>query len=320
MDKRTSLQIIAAAIGLLTAMALFNLLKKWDARSSHQLKQIGEILSIDGAVERRSPGALTMEAVPGPRPLYHQDLLVTQRGGFATIVLSPDGPTLKINEGSRFIAEIDAARPQAFIGTILDGTVSVVNPGQKGVFRLYREGREISFESADRTMVPVIPMDKSVATGSNATTPPAPTTGATPGIVITATQVDESARASKLSHQPSADAAPAAQPPSGSDTDSLSDILTNDDIMKTVRSQTSYFQRCFLSYIHRAGASATAQGTIVLSFTIQPSGKVSEAQLVRSEFNDLTLHNCTREVIERTRFKLFKGPAVPVQEFPVLLQ
>lgn len=299
--------MVAAVIGFITALATFNMMRKCDTRPPRNLKQIGEITALQGAVERRVPGAVNMESVPSPRPIYHQDLLVTQRDSSLTLSLTPDGPTLRLNENTRFVAEFDATQPGAFIGTLLDGTLTVLNPGRKGLFRLFREGQEISLESAEKPLVPVIPAETLQPTEES----PA----ATAGIVITATVPDDSAPTSTPAR-----AATAPTPPTGG---GESELLTNDDIIRALRNQTGLFQRCYLGFIHRRGSGSAmtgASGKITMRFTVQPSGRANEAQVVQSEFNDPTLHNCVREVIERARFKTFRGAAVVIQEFPITLQ
>lgn len=314
MSKRPTLQVIAAVVGFATALAIFNMLKRCDGRPSGGLKPIGEITAVEGSVERRTPGAVNIETVPGPRPLYHQDLLVTQRASTATITLTPDGPTLRLNENTRFIAEIDATRHGAFIGTLLDGTLSVLNSGRKGLFRLFREGREIPLESAERRLVPVIPAEGTAPSSQAAVGgTPSPMTG---GIIITATSPSEEAQPTPKPESTAPQAANSASP-----LEAESEILTNDDIIKTLRGQTGFFQRCYLGFIHRSGSNASSQsGKVTLRFKIQPSGKVSDASILRSDFRDSTLNNCVREVLERARFKIFRGPAVPVEEFPISLQ
>lgn len=305
--RRPTLQIIAAVIGFLTALAAFNFLRKFDWGSTGHYKKVGQILAVEGQVERRLPGAVNMETVPNPRPLFHQDLIVIQNGGSATISLEPNGPTLRLHENTRFIPELDATKPGAFIGTLLDGTLTVLNPGRKDLFRLFREGKEVAFEAADKTLVPMIPADGTAL-------PARPSDSAGGGITIVATQPDESSAA-----KPEATPVPSAAletPASETETD----VLTNDDIIKTLRTQTGLFQRCFLSFIHRNSVPAGTSGRVTMSFTVQSSGRVVDAQVKRSDFKDETLHHCIKEVTERTRFKTFRGAAVPVQEFPISLQ
>jgi hypothetical protein len=108
------------------------------------------------------------------------------------------------------------------------------------------------------------------------------------------------------------------------DANESSDILTNSDIVHQLRSQSGFFQRCYLNYLHRTEAKNDALegvgGVVTLGFVIQSNGKVAEAKIVKSDFKDSTLHNCLTEVVERTVFRGFRGNPVPVLEFPIALQ
>jgi hypothetical protein len=246
-----------------------------------------------------------VETLNNPGPLFNQDLVITHAGSNAVLILRTQGTTIRLNENSRFVAELDATREGGVLGTILDGTVTILNPGKAGSFRLFREGREISLNDTEKLVVPVL-------SDSPTTAPPAPE--ATPSLVITATLPDEAATPVP---RPAAQTAPA--------TGETSDLLTNDDILRQLRSQTSFFQRCYLNFIHRERAKSGAgtpapTGIVTVSFDVQPTGKVNDASLVRSDFSDSVLNNCVLEVIGRTQFKTFKGEAVPVQQFPISLQ
>lgn len=308
--KKPWVQLSAVTIGFVTALAAFNLLRRCDnsdLQADKNLKKIGEIQSVTGQVERRLPKSVKIETVPGPRSLHNQDLIITQNDSSAVLILGSSGTTLKLGENTRFIAELDPAHQDALIGTLLDGSAQVLNPGKSDSFRLFRDGREIALENLNRTLVPVIPAESQ--------TPPAVQATATPGLIITATRPDE----------PTGSPRPAATPiTSGEDENATSrEVLTDQDIIRQLRGQTGFFQRCYLNYIHRnqkPGAEVGPGGTVIVSFVIQSNGKVTEAKIVRSDFKDSTLHNCINEVIGRTLFKGFKGNPIPVLEFPISLQ
>jgi len=310
--KRPSIQVIAAVIGFVTALAAFNFLKKWEWGSTGgDLKQIGQILAIEGQVERRLSGSVHIETVPGPRPLFHQDLLVTQHRSSVTFALEPNGPTIHLNENARFIAEVDPSKPGTFIGTLLSGTLAIVNPGRKDLFRLFRDGQQVALENADKTLIPIIPEEPSAMTLKSL-----PTASPTSDVVIIATQTDDSALPKPESTPSTNTGKPLANP----QPETESGLLTNDDIVKALRNQTGLFQRCYLSFIHRTNSPIGSGGRITLSFNVQNTGRVHDAQVVRSDFKDTTLHNCVKEVTERARFKTFRGNAVPVREFPITLE
>jgi hypothetical protein len=344
--KKPAIQVIAVVLGLVVSIAALNALRKCESGlgDRHQAT-IGQVTEVIGQLERKKTGSFQVESVPNPRPLYNQDLLVTQKASTATLQLEPNGPSLRLNENTRFIAELDASHKGAFIGTLLDGTLTVLNPGQQGSFRLFQEGREVSPESAEKKNVPIIPSDVAgpqAAAGGVA----GPQAVASPVITITASHVDESSNPTPV--------------PTAAESAPTGDAPTNEEVIRTLKSQTGLFQRCYLSFIHRAGqasgaampsptmapvavpakatpsaapvASASGDapagaankraqtGVITLAFIIQSSGKITSAKLVRSDFGDTTLHNCVTEVVERVRFKGFRGDAVPIAEFPIALQ
>lgn len=332
MSRTLQLRLIAVAIGLASSLAAFNALKSCEPNTAtHQQKVIGHLSASSGQVERRLPGATTVQSAPEAEAIVNQEMIITQNAAGVTIALEPDGPTLRLNENSRFIPELDASHPAAFLGTLLDGSVTLLNPGKLGLFRLFQDGREIPINANTKTvassgtvptLAPAAPIT-TVTTAATAGDMPNPTASPAAGVTITASHIEENvvptpARLSKEDLEPS-------------------DILGNDDIIHTIKSQSGLLQRCYLSYIHRAGqapnqpqpatanpspamGSASATGAVTLAFLIQNNGKVSDAKLVRSDFSDTTLNNCVTEVIERTRFKPFKGSAIPVLEFPVTLQ
>lgn len=306
--KRSALQITAAVVGFATALAAFNLLKRCDSQGAKtDAPVIGRLTSVEGQVERRLPGSAIMETVPSPRPIFHQDMIVTQGDSSASLVLEPDGPTLRLNENSRLVVEKDTTRPGAFIATLLEGTITPLNSGRAGFFRLFRDGKEVSLDSLSQQLVPVIPSEPAVAASPTVSGAKPPVSG----IVIQVTQLDESVV------RPT----PTQSAPGASEMAESGAVLTNEEILRTLRGQYGLFQRCYLSYIHRqkSGAAATG-GTMQANFTIQTSGKINDAKIAQSDFKDTTLHNCVTEVIERTRFKAFEGAAVPVERFPISLQ
>jgi hypothetical protein len=309
--KKPVLQLTAVAIGLAASLAAFNFLKKSDVRSfdPRLYTAIGEIQSVEGQVERRLPQSENMETVPGARPLFSQDLVLTQKSSSAVLVFTASQTTLKLAENTRFIAELDSLKPGAIVGTLLDGNIQVLNSGRPGLFRLFREGHEIALKDLERNLVPILPGE-----GKNASAQNAPAVTPTPlnGLTISATLPEEPVGA-------------AAQPPKTQVSEAVSnEILTNEDIVRQLRIQTGFFQRCYLNFIHRTqkpdSATVGQAGVVTVSFMIQSNGKVNETKVVRSDFKDTTLQNCITEVISRTVFRGFQGNPVPVLEFPISLQ
>lgn len=324
MTKRSALQLLAVTVGFVTALALFNFLKQSDFKPTVGRKTIGQIVSIDGQLERRGAGAVGMEKIPGPGPIYHQDLLITQGHSNAKVVLEPGGPILLLEDNTRAIFELDPTAQGSFQAVVLDGSIKVIQPGQKGMFRLFKGGTEIPIDGSWKAEVPVITADSIAAEEFNKSSEP----GASPATPlstqqITATQADEFAKEGRDSEIPKAQDLNSSNSSSG---EKIQDVLTNDEIVKSLRSQTHLFQRCYLTHLHRKDQEAksatghTQGGRVIVSFTIQNSGKVTGVKTLQSDFKDNVLQNCVTEVIERSRFKSFSGQAVFIQEFPIDLR
>jgi hypothetical protein len=275
---------------------------KFFGGSGGSVNEVGRIESVSGEVSRRLPGNVQFESVVSPQPLLNQELLQSQRASEAVVVLKT-GTKIRMGEGSRFVVETDMSRADSLIGTVIEGTVSVVEPGDANRFRLFQQGREVPLSATGGTI-------SSSANDDRFEDQPIDVAG---GLVITATTPDETAP----TPAPSESVAP---PRPGSS----ADVLTNEDILRNLRAQTGFFQRCYLTFIHRSQSQSpqneAATGTVVVSFRIEPSGRIPEATIARSDFSDQILHRCITEVIERTRFKAFSSKPIPVLEFPITLQ
>jgi hypothetical protein len=309
--KRPWPQILGIAIGFISAMLIYQVVRRLDfnQKTNADLIEIGQIIAIEGLVERRLPGAVATETVPAPGPFYHQDLLITQRDSSLTLRFKNAETVLKLNEAARFVAEQDPTNANAVRATILDGGVQLIQAGKPELIKFYRDGAEVALGDLGKTQVPSIQAPPPELIGP----PPPASTG--PQLIITATKPVETAT------------------PSVSKTDDAqavtSDVLTNDDILKQMRRQSGLFQRCYLGHIHReqkksADASTPLSpqrgGTITVSFTIDSNGKMTDVRQLKTDFADRTLNSCVLEVVERTVFRGFRGQPVPVLEFPITLQ
>lgn len=310
MKQPLALHISAIIIGLAVATGLFFWLKEAEFRTPPKLLVIGYMTSIEGRLDHRLPNTVRTKIVSGPAPLHHQELLITQRASSAELSFPTADALVRLHESTRFIAERDPHREDAIIATILDGAVTVQKVGKKDLIKFYKAGRELKLEG-DGTMT----LGVESAPALSAKSQPLPENEDEFRVIVTATT--KPADSSK---------------PEGAAMDSRtepnSDILTNEDIIRQLRAQSGFFQRCYLNHIHREQAKAgesivgtpASSGTIVTSFTIQTTGKVTDAKVIRSDFKDSILHSCVAEVLERTTFRGFKGEPVPVREFPISFQ
>lgn len=290
--------LIAAAVflGSLVIAWMFFLRRAPD--DAYRGSIVGSVEVAKGNVTSRLPRTIEFRAIAAPRPLVNQEVIQTADNSEAQIALSTL-TTLQLQPATRFVVETDATKSDALIGTILEGQVTVLDPGAAGKFRLFQRGREL-------------PLDRGPVDGPNPIRPGTPVPMG--GLVITATTPEDSA------------AEPPAEPvaPTPDKSEVSSDVLTNDDIVRQLRGQTGFFQRCYLGFINRMRAERPNDpkipaGNIVVSFRVQNTGRVIDATVRRSDFKDEILDRCITEVVERTRFKRFSGVTVPVLEFPIRL-
>ncbi len=95
-----------------------------------------------------------------------------------------------------------------------------------------------------------------------------------------------------------------------------SDTLSDSYIFSIIQGQRSLFKRCYLQHIKKDPRS---QGTMRLSFTIQPSGEVSETEVMESSIPDETLKRCVQRVLSRARFKSFKSDPI-IAQYPLTFE
>lgn len=88
---------------------------------------------------------------------------------------------------------------------------------------------------------------------------------------------------------------------------------SNAFIDQTIATQKNLFQKCQTNSIRNKKQS---KGHVVAGITISPSGHVSEAKLLNTDFKDLDLANCAIDVIRRIRFPSYKGDEI-VRSYPL---
>jgi hypothetical protein len=313
MNKNLVMPLTAIFFGFAVAFAGYNLLK-----GGHRSKQdlatavIGKIQDLRGEVEHQLPRSTEQTRIDGTAPLHEQEHVLTLNQSEATIAFN-GGASLRLLENSRLVAERDAIRPDSIIATLLEGDVNVLNPGRAGALRVYKDGQELNLMAKNTKMVPVIKMGPgqvNTAIGSGPGSGPE----STPANTIVASTPDETAEAAATP--------PRHLPAKRSGRSGPTDTLTNEDITRQLRSQTSFFQRCYLTYMNRIKdkSKPAGGGTITVGFTIQSNGKTSGVKVVRSDFQDQTLQKCVTDVVTRTSFKSFGADPIPVLEFPISLQ
>ncbi len=330
-------RLVALIAALAAAFVMWEFLKDTPDRQSPSDRSsagplVGEIQSIEGQVLIRPPRGTRFEAAKAG-PYQAESVLQTQAASAVVIEFRP-GPTLRLLENSRLVAELDTSRDGAIQATVLTGEVTVLNPGSNPQFQLLHNGVSVDFRSGETPMPRTVPLIQ-VGQGADAG-------------VADANDLEEKLeveRESEMGAAPTVDldqAVPNATPvaTAGENTDPrpktlpakngdakglLRSTLTNDDIRSQVRAQAGSFQKCYVTMVNRmseSGVSAGAlpKGEVTVSFKILPTGKVEDARILRSPFKDLTFERCAADALSRMRFRQFQGAAIPVGEFPIVLE
>lgn len=313
--KNLATPLTALIFGIAVAFAGFNLLRGMSTSNSTQAPfEIGQLEAIQGMVERRLPLALQNEPVKTSQSFYERELVITHRASAVTVTFQ-NGSAIRIGENSRLVAERDATRTDALVATVIEGTYQVISVGKPGTLRLFQGGIERPLTETSRTNVPKIRVGQGPGPTSS------PLLGSpTPSTVISATTTDETTPEAKPTP-------PRVLPKKVTKSQSglTSETLTNEEITRQLRSQTGFFQRCYLTFLNRKKATqnsdaASPGGTVTLGFTIQPNGKTTGVKVVRSDFQDATLKKCVSDVVSRTSFKTAGADSIPVLEFPITLK
>ncbi len=286
------------------------------AQRPNEHSPIGRVLDTRGAVNLRAPKEFQFRLAHQGNPLLSQELIVTDRASEVRLHLITE-TVLKVHERSRLVIEHDVTREGALIATVLDGQVSIEKPGKAELFRLFRDGRELNLNELTQLETPNL----SLPTASKW-----PADSRFENLVI-ATLPDETAAPVE---QPS----PSTRSNENSGAPPSSATLTDEDIVRELKRQSPFFRRCYMSFISRSKnqsektsqSSNTHQeypphsGSIIVGFNIQPTGRVTDTRIVKSDFVDATLNKCILQTVERTQFKAFDAEAIPVMEFPITLK
>jgi TonB family protein len=83
--------------------------------------------------------------------------------------------------------------------------------------------------------------------------------------------------------------------------------ITQFEIEALLNSKKTDFFKCYGQILQK---NAPAQGSVLLSFTIQNQGQTTKIEVSKSDINDNTFKTCLMEVVARTQFKSFSGPPV----------
>ncbi len=323
-------QILALCAAILAAFIMKEFLQDTGANRSEDRTLsgplVGEIQSVEGQVLIRPPRGTRFDAAR-PGPFRAESVLQTQAASAAIIEFRP-GPTLRLLENSRLVAELDTSRDGAIQATVLAGEVTVLNPGTNPLFALMHNGVSVNFRDGEIPMPRTVPL---IQIGPS-------TDGAATSDLEEKLEIEKESEMGAAPPSTDLDSiSPAATPlatpedgrpktlPAKNESGLLRSTLTNDDIRTQLRSQAGSFQKCYVTMVNRMSESGAARqslpkGEIKVSFKILPTGKIEDAKVLQSPFKDPSFERCAADALSRMRFRQFQGAAIPVGEFPIILE
>lgn len=83
--------------------------------------------------------------------------------------------------------------------------------------------------------------------------------------------------------------------------------ITQFEIESVLNAKKTDFFKCYGQALQK---NATARGQVLISFTIERQGQTTQIEISKSEITDQAFNSCVMEVVARTQFKSFSGPAV----------
>lgn len=256
---------------------------------------VGEVTDIVGQADHRLPKSMEFAPLTVGALVVSGELILTHDASQVTLSFSK-GASVRLEPGSRLVAEKDSSHAGSSIATVLEGEAVVLTfADTPDAFRLFKNGRDITSGTQGPATVASGRILPHVANEA---------------VVVTATTPAETPTPAPLSHV--------------SDETGVQvslDSLSNEEIRKALRSAGGFFQRCYLTYLNRVKPGVTTRAsTITVGFIISNMGKVRDAKIVRTDIADTVLNNCIIETVQRTPFRAFKAADIPILEFPIELR
>ncbi len=94
---------------------------------------------------------------------------------------------------------------------------------------------------------------------------------------------------------------------------SAGDSLSSDYIQDTLKRQIPAFDKCFKQLLQRTPGVV---GQVVMTFTIERSGKIASADATTSTIDNAEFKHCLSEALRRVEFKSFRGDPI-TSTFPL---
>ncbi len=214
--------------------------------------------------------------------IYPNESLMTDQGATLSFSLA-SGANFEMGPSSKIIFEdLQTGSTHRASLTILEGQIQLISePSDKESFEVTKKGQNLSLSEL-KTEIPKVTETQDTAEQTAPTPQP---------------HLEKTAKKNIVKQGTS---------------------LADDDIDRVMHNQTSFLHRCYINYMLRT-QKLDLEGQVVLSFSIEPSGKVRDTKIVSSPAQDSQLDHCLIDVVNRARFKEFSSQPIFVQAYPIHL-
>jgi hypothetical protein len=260
---------------------------------------VAQVAEVIGEVfVRRSQVTYTKPIEKVPLAIYHQDTLLIGTGSSARLIVAggTEGVLLEDSEAIiEFFSAKDALSPVYL--TIRQGDFEIKKAGVPGRFFIVKDKKVLSlaeWESHRSQPMKVVDLEKAEAQTKIESANPSP------GPTWTMQTATEEKQLREENTGPVIKIA-------------AGETLSSAYIEKTLALRSPQFRHCQANSVRDRLA---AFGQLVFSIRIESNGKVSAAKPMSSTINNIHLHSCVADVIMRTSFHNFDGPAITLS-YPI---
>jgi hypothetical protein len=280
--------ILATVVLVLALVALIFQNRIWDWWQERKLytsdrPKLAEITELTHNVKVRLPESLTYYSAKKYLPLHDKDTVSTDASSTAVITFNT-GLQVELEANSLITIE-DATNSNGSLElTFLRGRVKVLNQGKgrglslpptalvKPKSVIEDEGPTIDLSMLDQTPTP------------SPTVAPTPL----PRVDLEENRAKERAQTKRVEEK---------------------ETLPDSYIASIIHNQRTFLNRCYAQYLR---LNPDARGRIDCLLTIEPDGTISTARVVASTIPDPTLQQCVVSILQRAKFKSFKGDPIIV--------
>lgn len=265
-----------------------------------QIAQVIEVIGVATAKKSYSNRLVALENQRLPYVLHHQDRLQLMSGSLVRVLLA-SGSEVILNENTE--AFIEYFKPNDVLSPVYvfisKGNLTVSKPGVPGRLFIVKNRKVLS------------PTQLAQEGPENLRSVQVQNSNSQSGHIEIEKTRNSQAQPSTEPETENQDPRPRALSPTMKVGDR--ETLTNDYIETRLAAQSNQFRRCQINSLRDR---ETAIGRLIFSLKIEPSGKVSEANVVSRTRAAQTLQSCVRDVILRTTFQPFESQAILIQ-YPI---